>query len=122
MEIHYAVQEKPAGIAQAFLIGKNFIGEDPVALALGDNIFYGYGLTGQLQKAAQRTSGGTVFAYWVNDPERYGVVEFDKEGRAINIEEKPSKPRSPFAVTGLIYTIPAVRSFHRGRPQAVSPR
>jgi glucose-1-phosphate thymidylyltransferase len=103
MDIRYAIQEKPAGIAQAFLIAKDFIGKDSVALALGDNIFYGYGLTGQLQKVAQRTSGATVFAYWVNDPERYGVVEFDQEGKAINIEEKPLKPRSPFAVTGLYF-------------------
>ncbi len=103
MDIRYAVQEKPAGIAQAFLVGKDFIGKDPVALALGDNIFYGYGLTSQLQRAAQQISGATVFAYRVNDPERYGVVEFDKDGKAANIEEKPAKPRSPFAVTGLYF-------------------
>ncbi|HVZ80557.1 MAG TPA: glucose-1-phosphate thymidylyltransferase RfbA [bacterium] len=103
LKIRYAVQPKPGGIAQAFRIGKKFIGKDPVALVLGDNIFYGYGLTGQLQKAAQRTQGATVFAYWVRDPQRYGVVEFDKAGRPVGIQEKPAKPRSPYAVTGLYF-------------------
>ena len=103
LKIRYAVQPRPGGIAQAFLIGKKFIGKDPVALALGDNIFYGYGLTGQLQKVAQRASGATVFAYWVRDPQRYGVVEFDKAGRPTDIREKPAKPKSPYAVTGLYF-------------------
>lgn len=102
IHLHYAIQEKPAGIAQAFLVGKDFIGKDPVALALGDNIFYG-GLTGQLQRAAKRKTGATVFAYWVKDPQRYGVVEFDLKGKPVRIVEKPKKPRSPFAVTGLYF-------------------
>jgi len=103
LKFHYAAQEKPAGIAQAFLIGKDFIGKDPVALVLGDNIFYGGGFSEQLRVAAARSRGATVFAYWVKDPERYGVVEFDKDGKAISIEEKPSRPKSPFAVTGLYF-------------------
>lgn len=102
LKVRYAVQPNPAGIAQAFLIGKKFIGKDPVALALGDNIFYG-GLTGHLQRAAQRNSGATVFAYWVRDPQRYGVVEFDKTGKPVEIKEKPAKPNSPYAVTGLYF-------------------
>jgi glucose-1-phosphate thymidylyltransferase len=102
LKVRYAVQPKPAGIAQAFLIGKKFIGKDPVALALGDNIFYG-GLTGHLQRAAQRNTGATVFAYWVRDPQRYGVVEFDKTGKPVGIVEKPAKPKSPYAVTGLYF-------------------
>jgi len=102
LELQYAAQPKPGGIAQAFILGKKFIGRDPVALALGDNIFYG-GLTVQLQNAAQRNSGATIFAYWVKDPERYGVVEFDRDGKALNIQEKPAKPRSSFAVTGLYF-------------------
>jgi glucose-1-phosphate thymidylyltransferase len=103
LQIQYAAQERPAGIAQAFLIGKKFIGKDRVALALGDNIFYGGGLPGHLQNAVRKKNGATVFAYWVRDPERYGVVEFDKKGNAVGIEEKPLKPRSPFAVTGLYF-------------------
>ncbi len=103
LRLEYAVQKRPAGIAQAFLIGKKFIGKDPVALVLGDNIFYGYGLTGQLQQAARRKAGATIFAYWVKDPERYGVVEFDGQGKAVDIQEKPQKTRSPFAVTGLYF-------------------
>jgi glucose-1-phosphate thymidylyltransferase len=103
LRIHYAVQPEPAGIAQALLIGRDFIGGDPVALALGDNLFYGHGLTESLRRATERTEGGTIFAYWVRDPERYGVVEFDGTGRAVAIEEKPARPRSSWAVTGLYF-------------------
>jgi glucose-1-phosphate thymidylyltransferase len=103
MELTYAVQPSPDGLAQAFIIGKDFIGNDPSALVLGDNIFYGHSLTGQLQRAAKKTSGATVFAYQVHDPERYGVVEFDKAGRAISLEEKPAAPKSRYAVTGLYF-------------------
>jgi glucose-1-phosphate thymidylyltransferase len=103
ISISYAVQPRPDGLAQAFLIGRDFIGEDGVALALGDNQFYGHGLPELLQSAARRTSGATVFAYRVNDPQRYGVVEFDARGRAVGLEEKPGKPRSPYAVTGLYF-------------------
>jgi len=110
LEIDYAVQPKPAGIAQAFLIGESFIGERPVCLILGDNIFYAEGLSRRLQATAREESGATVFGYWVKDPERYGVVSFDKEGRAISIEEKPRQPRSHWAVTGLYYYDPQVVS------------
>ena len=103
ISITYAVQPRPEGLAQAFLIGKDFIGDDPVALILGDNIFYGQGLQPMLFAAAARTSAATVFAYAVKDPQRYGVVEFDGQGNAISLEEKPAKPRSNFAVTGLYF-------------------
>lgn len=103
MSFSYAVQESPDGIAQAFLIGREFIAGEPVALALGDNIFYGHGFTDMVRRAAGRPSGATVFGYWVRDPERYGVVEFDAEGRAVSLEEKPQQPRSPYAVTGLYF-------------------
>ncbi len=103
LELHYAVQAEPKGIAEAFLIGEAFIGDDSCALALGDNIFYGHGFPESLERAAGRPSGATVFGYWVADPERYGVVDFDAEGRAIGIEEKPEKPRSHYAVTGLYF-------------------
>ena len=103
LELHYQVQPSPDGIAQAFLIGEEFIAGDPVALALGDNIFYGHGFPESLARAVHRTSGATVFAYYVSDPERYGVVDFDAEGRAIGIEEKPAKPKTNYAVTGLYF-------------------
>jgi len=103
IEIAYAAQPEPEGIAQAFIIGEDFIGDDRVALALGDNIFYGHGLPEALERAAERESGATVFGYLVKDPERYGVVEFDAEGKAVGIEEKPRKPRSSYALTGLYF-------------------
>jgi glucose-1-phosphate thymidylyltransferase len=103
LSISYAVQAKPEGLAQAFLIGRDFIGGDRVALVLGDNIFYGRGLIDLLRRAAARETGATVFGYHVQDPERYGVVEFDAKGKAISIEEKPKNPRSNWAITGLYF-------------------
>jgi glucose-1-phosphate thymidylyltransferase len=103
INLQYAVQPSPDGLAQAFIIGKEFIGNDPSALVLGDNIFYGHTFQEQLGAASQRTEGASVFAYHVRDPERYGVVEFDSSGRAISLEEKPAKPKSNFAVTGLYF-------------------
>jgi len=103
MTIRYAVQPSPDGLAQAFLIGADFLDGDPVALVLGDNLFHGHELIPQLQSAAAQALGGTVFAYPVRDPERYGVVEFDAQGRALSIEEKPTQPRSHYAVTGLYF-------------------
>ncbi|MGB0123130.1 MAG: glucose-1-phosphate thymidylyltransferase RfbA [Silvibacterium sp.] len=103
IQLSYAVQPSPDGLAQAFLIGKDFIGNNPTALVLGDNIFYGQSLSQQLKRAAAKDTGATVFAYQVHDPERYGVVEFDSEGRAISLEEKPQKPKSKYAVTGLYF-------------------
>lgn len=103
MHIQYAVQPSPDGLAQAFIIGKDFIGDDPSVLVLGDNIFCGNDLVSQLRRADARTAGASVFAYHVHDPERYGVVEFDSERRAISIEEKPQHPKSPYAVTGLYF-------------------
>ena len=103
ISLQYTVQASPDGLAQAFLLGEGFIGQSPVCLVLGDNIFYGAGFTSKLRRAAQRTDGASVFAYYVHDPERYGVVEFDAEGRAIGIEEKPDTPRSHYAVTGLYF-------------------
>lgn len=103
LSIQYKVQESPDGLAQAFIIGEEFIGDDSVCLILGDNIYYGGGLTKMLQRAASKSSGATVFGYHVNDPERFGVVEFDQDMRAISIEEKPEKPKSNYAVTGLYF-------------------
>ena len=103
VSISYAIQHRPEGIAQAFIIGRDFIGTDRCALVLGDNIFYGHGLPMLLKSAAERPSGGTVFAYEVVDPQRYGVVAFNSAGRAISIEEKPNRPKSKWAVTGLYF-------------------
>src|SRR5690606_3021603 len=103
LSLSYAEQPSPDGLAQAFIIGADFIGQDNVSLILGDNIFYGYGFSQMLREAAERKTGATVFGYQVSDPERFGVVEFDAQGKAISIEEKPSKPKSNFAVTGLYF-------------------
>jgi len=103
LNIEYCVQPSPDGLAQAFTLGKSFVGNNPSALVLGDNIFYGYELVGQLNSANDRSNGATIFAYHVTDPERYGVVEFDKDYKALSIEEKPVKPRSNYAVTGLYF-------------------
>ncbi|MFT8991493.1 MAG: glucose-1-phosphate thymidylyltransferase RfbA [Leuconostoc mesenteroides] len=103
LNIEYAIQEEPRGLADAFIVGADFIGDDAVALVLGDNIFYGAGLSEKLQEAALKTSGATVFGYQVKDPERFGVVEFDKDGKALSIVEKPEQPKSNYAVTGLYF-------------------
>lgn len=103
LSLEYAVQEKPEGLAQAFIIGENFIDGDPVCLVLGDNIYYGGGLSKMLQHAATKKQGATVFGYHVSDPERFGVVEFDDDKQAVSIEEKPEKPKSSYAVTGLYF-------------------
>ena len=103
IKLSYAVQPKPEGLAQAFLIGKTFIGRDSVALVLGDNLFHGHDLSTLLARAAARKKGATVFAYPVNDPQRYGVVEFDAKGKAVSLEEKPKKPKSRYAVVGLYF-------------------
>jgi glucose-1-phosphate thymidylyltransferase len=103
VNLSYAVQPSPDGLAQAFIIGREFIGDSTCALVLGDNIFYGHDFSLMLQRASTKTSGATVFAYPVSDPERYGVVEFDSTGRAISLEEKPKQPRSRYAVTGLYF-------------------
>jgi glucose-1-phosphate thymidylyltransferase len=103
ISLSYAVQPSPDGLAQAFIIGEEFIGDDDVCLVLGDNIYFGQGFSQLLQSTAARSSGATIFGYWVNDPERFGVVEFDAQQRAISIEEKPKQPRSNYAVTGLYF-------------------
>jgi glucose-1-phosphate thymidylyltransferase len=103
ISIEYAAQPSPDGLAQAYIIGRDFVGKDPSCLVLGDNIFYGHGLTERLRRASQRTHGATVFGYWVRDPERYGVAEFDSTGRVVGLEEKPAKPKSNYAVTGLYF-------------------
>jgi glucose-1-phosphate thymidylyltransferase len=103
LEIRYAEQPRPEGLAQAFLIGREFVGSDRVALALGDNVFYGHGLPDVFQRAAARERGATIFGYWVRDPERYGVVEFSSDRKVVGIEEKPASPRSHYAVTGIYF-------------------
>ncbi len=103
MDIQYAVQPSPDGLAQAYLIGRDFLAGQPSCLVLGDNIFYGHGLTDVLRRADARDDGATVFGYWVRDPERYGVAEFDADGKVVGLEEKPDKPRSHYAVTGLYF-------------------
>ena len=103
LQIEYAIQEEPRGLADAFIVGADFIGDDTVALVLGDNIFYGAGLSEKLQAAAQKTTGATIFGYQVHDPERFGVVEFDDDGKALSIVEKPEHPKSNSAVTGLYF-------------------
>jgi glucose-1-phosphate thymidylyltransferase len=119
IDIKYAEQPSPDGLAQAFIIGRDFIGSDAVALILGDNIFYGDYLSTRVQRAAVSQRGATVFGYYVSDPERYGVVEFDKEGNAISIEEKPTKPKSNYAVTGLyFYDNQVVDIAHNIKPSA----
>jgi glucose-1-phosphate thymidylyltransferase len=103
VSLSYAVQPSPDGLAQAFIIGADFIGEDSVAMVLGDNIFHGHGLTKRLREAAAKPSGATVFGYYVEDPERFGIVEFDDQGKAVSIEEKPEHPKSNYCVTGLYF-------------------
>jgi glucose-1-phosphate thymidylyltransferase len=119
ISLQYAVQPRPEGLAQAFLIGAEFLGGSPAALILGDNLFFGHGMPEQLQRAAGASTGATVFAYHVRDPERYGVVEFDAAGKALSIEEKPARPRSPYAVVGLYFfdadVVPLARAL---RPSA----
>ena len=113
LNLSYAEQAVPNGLAQAFVIGREFVGTDPVALVLGDNIFYGDGFSEQLQAAAARTDGATIFGYYVRDPERYGVASFDKAGNVIDIEEKPAKPKSHYAVVGLYFYDNAVLDIAR---------
>ena len=103
LDIKYAIQPSPDGLAQAFIIGEEFISNDPVCLILGDNIFYGHGFSKRLSRAASITDGAVVFGYWVRDPQRYGVAEFDEDGKVISLEEKPANPKSNYAVTGLYF-------------------
>lgn len=119
LNLSYAAQPRPEGLAQAFLIGRDFVGKDRVALILGDNIFYGHGLPEVLENAVKRARGATVFAYQVKDPERYGVVELDRAGKPLSLEEKPAKPRSSYAVTGLYFYDNAVLDVAKGlKPSA----
>ncbi|MBS6930033.1 MAG: glucose-1-phosphate thymidylyltransferase RfbA, partial [Lachnospiraceae bacterium oral taxon 082] len=103
LKLEYEIQPSPDGLAQAFIIGEKFIGDEPVAMILGDNIFHGHGLKNHLKSAASKEKGATVFGYYVDDPERFGIVEFDKNGKAVSIEEKPEKPKSNYCVTGLYF-------------------
>ncbi len=103
LKIEYAIQDAPNGLAEAFIIGENFIGNDSCALVLGDNMFYGHGLTGIVREAAKRDKGATIFGYYVNDPKSFGVVEFDSEGKAVSLEEKPENPKSNYAIPGLYF-------------------
>ena len=119
IELSYAVQPSPDGLAQAFIIGEDFIGEDGVAMILGDNIFHGHGLTKRLKNAVNKKNGATVFGYYVDDPERFGIVEFDSEGKAVSIEEKPEKPKSNYCVTGLYFYDNRVVDYAKGlKPSA----
>jgi glucose-1-phosphate thymidylyltransferase len=119
MSFSYVMQPAPEGLAQAFVLGRDFVGRDAVSLVLGDNIFYGHGLTDLVQAAAARDEGATVFGYWVRDPERYGVAELGADGRVVGIEEKPAAPKSPYAVTGLYFYDNAVLDIARAlRPSA----
>lgn len=113
INLSYAVQPSPDGLAQAFIIGESFIGSDKVAMVLGDNIFHGHGFTKRLKKAASKKNGATVFGYYVDDPQRFGIVEFDKDGKAISIEEKPENPKSNYCVTGLYFYDEHVVSYAR---------
>ncbi len=119
ISLSYAIQPSPDGLAQAFIIGEDFIRDEPVAMILGDNIFHGHGLDRLVRKAAAKTTGATVFGYYVDDPERFGIVEFDKDGKAVSIEEKPAKPKSNYCVTGLYFYDNKVVKYAKGlKPSA----